>query len=604
MRRTIGLLLATVLAASLLLSLPSAATAQEYTPQTIQESVPTKHGLIYVEATYPTKNDKPVKGPAVLTYSPYSVLGRGNVASDWVEEGYVSVFADVVGTGNSGGCYDYGGKREKETGHAIVEWIAKQKWSNGKVGMIGGSYNGTTQWATAVTNPPHLTTIVPEAAIGRWYSYAFSGGMRYFLNNERPYDEGFDTPLAFDFGFAIPPPTDVQDPDWADKVASTITPCDEIQHTEKAYDDTPDYDKFWKERDYQRDAKKIDVPVLISHNWGDWNVKQENAWMMWKALRKSRSPKVSLYMGGRYDGHGTPGGDYDKVVRAWFDHYLMGKNNGIDRLPEYISQQSHFNGYKGWHKGRFPKTRNVKLYAQETFPETENDYTWKLLPTKWRPGFLPPAPAGFPMNAPNGESHANQHPRANHEWWYFASPPLKKDIRVAGEIKVKLYSKVYRKWVTLTPVILDVDHSCHEVLPSGLMYQTVECTTDTSAQPGRFLHSTTRGFLDSRYRNGLGKQVPVKPGKPFGATVPMKPIDYVFKKGHSIGLNVMTENIEWVVSKHADEPPQDCDVTDVQGTPCARFFIEWKTNRNQVILPVVNAPKDPATLFARGHMGH
>ena len=54
--------------------------------------------------------------------------------------------------------------------------------------------------------PPHLTTIIPEAAISRWYHYAYSGGIRYFLNNENPTDEGIDTPLGFDFGFAIRPP--------------------------------------------------------------------------------------------------------------------------------------------------------------------------------------------------------------------------------------------------------------------------------------------------------------------------------------------------------------------------------------------------------------
>ena len=244
--------------------------------------VPTRHGKLYLEVVHPTSSGEVVKSPVVLTLSPYSVLGRNGDSADWVPNGYARGHADVIGTGNSGGCYDYGGKREKETGYDLVEWIAKQKWSNGKIGMIGGSYDGTTANATAVMRPPHLTTIVPEAAINHWYGYAYSGGIRYSYQNgalghqgqTAADDQGFDTPLAFDFGLAIPPPLDPQNPDWAERVQENITPCDELTHTEHGYDDTPDYDKFWIERDYKRDAAKVTIPVLVASNWGDWNVKQ------------------------------------------------------------------------------------------------------------------------------------------------------------------------------------------------------------------------------------------------------------------------------------------------------------------------------------------
>jgi len=71
------------------------------------------------------QGERSVKGPAIFTYSPYSVLGSNGDQDRWVPRGYVRVWADVVGTGNSGGCYDYGGTREKRTGHALVEWIAR-----------------------------------------------------------------------------------------------------------------------------------------------------------------------------------------------------------------------------------------------------------------------------------------------------------------------------------------------------------------------------------------------------------------------------------------------------------------------------------------------
>ncbi|MDQ3953094.1 MAG: CocE/NonD family hydrolase, partial [Actinomycetota bacterium] len=152
--------------------------------------IKTRVGRLYAEVIHPTRDGKIVKAPTILTISPYSSLGRNGDAERWVPRGYARAYVDVVGTGNSGGCYDYGADRERKSGYDVVEWIAKQKWSNGKVGMIGGSYDGTTATATATMDPPHLTTIVPESAISRWYSYAYSGGMRYAFNNEKLGNQG------------------------------------------------------------------------------------------------------------------------------------------------------------------------------------------------------------------------------------------------------------------------------------------------------------------------------------------------------------------------------------------------------------------------------
>ena len=177
-----------VLAAAVVVALLVPGTAASGPPYGMTNEtyiVPTRHGEVYVEVVRPVDGaGNTVRAPAIFTLSPYSILGRNGDASRFVPRGYARVWADVVGTGNSGGCYDYGGKREKESGYDLVEWIARQPWSTGKVGMIGGSYNGTTANATAVMRPPHLTTIIPEAAISRWYHYAYSGGIRYFDNRE------------------------------------------------------------------------------------------------------------------------------------------------------------------------------------------------------------------------------------------------------------------------------------------------------------------------------------------------------------------------------------------------------------------------------------
>jgi X-Pro dipeptidyl-peptidase len=564
-----------ILAAFILaLFAPAPASAFEQTNESYV--VPTRHGQIYVEVVRPLENGATVKGPAIFTYSPYSVLGRNGDASRWVPRGYVRVWADVVGTGNSGGCYDYGGRGEKETGYDLVEWIAAQPWSTGKVAMIGGSYNGTTATATAVTDPPHLTTIVPEAGISRWYEYAYSGGIRYFANNENPTDEGFDTPLAFDFGFAIPPPLDASDPTWGERVESTVRPCDELLHTQRGYDnDTPDYDAFWLERDYVIDAWKVDVPVLIAHNWGDWNVKQEEAINLYRAL--TGSPNRKLFMGTRYSGHGRPGGSYQQTVDAWMDHYLLGVENGVESLPAVTSQTSDYDGPGAFIAGPWPATTNVTLFAQED--ATDPDYRWKLLPTKPKKRALKSS-ATFVTTGTNTEAGANSNPRANREWLWFETPPLARDTRIFGEVQVRLWSTVQRRWITYTPTILDVDPARRILGPGQLV-----------ATDDRGLISTTRGWLDSRYRDTLTSPSDVAPGVSFGMTVVEKPQDYTFRTGHLVGLVVQTEITEWNLPK----PYPEC--TNVI---CSTVRIDWWDGQTRVILPVVGAPTDPRDLFDLG----
>ena len=556
---------------------PSVVYAQAggYSIKNESHIVKTRFGRIYVEVARPMDGDRPVVGPAIFTYSPYSVLGRNGDQDRWVPKGYVRVWADVVGTGNSGGCYDYGGRAEKRTGHALVEWIARQPWSTGKVAMIGGSYNGTTAIATAVTAPPHLTTIVPEAAISRWYEYAYSGGIRYTWTNEgagnqgpgSAADEGLDTPLAFDFGLAIPPPLDATDPTWAERVESTVAPCEEIEHTEHGYDLTPDYDRFWLERDYIKDAEDIQIPVLVAHNWGDWNVKQEEAFNLYRALDNARSRK--LFIGTRWEGHGTPGGDYDRTVTRWFDHYLMGEANGITRSPRVHSEMSNYDGATSWYEGNIPSTERLVLHAQHRGTAAEDDYEWRLL-TRMPRGEGGPA-ARFVSTGTVTETAVNAAPRSNAGWMYFESPRLARDLRIFGSPRVKIWSRVERSWITYTPTLVDIDPAARV----GVAGQQV--TSD-----GKGVVSVTRGWLDSRYRNGLDRQQNVAPGKPFGMTVVQKPQDYTFKKGHSIGLSIQTEIAEWATPK----PYAGC-----ASVACNTVTLDWRSGRTKLVLPVVGGAR-------------
>ena len=547
-----------------LVAIPAAAAPAAGIDGTVTVSyvVPTRDAQIYLEVVEPTSHGKVVRAPVILTYSPYSVLGRNGDADHWVPKGYARAYADVIGTGDSGGCYDYGGNREKRTGHDVVEWISRQHWTTGKVGMLGGSYDGTTQYATAVTHPRGLATIVPEAAISRWYDYAYAGGMRYTdtdedLGNQGPGaagDEGVDTPLGFDFGFAIPPPADPQDPGWQDRVASTVRPCDELAHTGEGYNQTPDYDGFWMDRDYVHLLRTVHIPVLVASNWGDWNVKQKNGWDAYHALTHSACRK--LYMGTRWEGHGTPpGDDYGKTVDRWFARWLQGQHNGVERMPAVTSQTADDAGPIRYLRGPEPRPEHQRLYLGAA-----RDGSWALS----RVPLHGAAAATYVDTSTNTEAFAATHPFAGAGYLAFASAPLKHDIRLFGRPVLHLWSTSSGQWVTVTPSLLDLDPAKYAGSGAGTT------ATDSSAAV-----ALTRGWLDSRFRNGLDHEVPSVAGRSTQMDVALFPTDYTVRKGHRVVLLVQSEDVDWVFPK-----PLAAE-TD----PTVR--VDWSRGQSWLSLPVV-----------------
>ena len=83
---------------------------------------------------------------------------------------------DVQGRYRSGGEFD-AMRQEADDGYDAVEWAAAQAWSNGKVGMIGGSYVGLTQWQAAIKQPPHLVAIAPHYSSSDYHhGWTYQGG--------------------------------------------------------------------------------------------------------------------------------------------------------------------------------------------------------------------------------------------------------------------------------------------------------------------------------------------------------------------------------------------------------------------------------------------
>ncbi|MGO9036834.1 MAG: CocE/NonD family hydrolase [Steroidobacteraceae bacterium] len=129
--------------------------------------IPVRDGT-ELEAWITKPSNLAVRVPTILTLTQYDIDGgrHGDEAGYYARRGYAFVQAYVRGRGRSGGDKsDNLGTGVGRDGYDLVEWIAAQPWSDGRVVMFGGSYVGMTQWRTATQIPPHLAAIAPYVPI-------------------------------------------------------------------------------------------------------------------------------------------------------------------------------------------------------------------------------------------------------------------------------------------------------------------------------------------------------------------------------------------------------------------------------------------------------
>ena len=122
-------------------------------------AVPMRDGVrLYANLFLPGEH---VRVPALLERTPYGKSQTLNANYQaFVEHGYAVVLEDVRGRYESEGIFDPL-HQEVADGDDTLNWIARQPWSDGKIGMVGGSYRGIVQWKAALSGNPHLKAIFP-----------------------------------------------------------------------------------------------------------------------------------------------------------------------------------------------------------------------------------------------------------------------------------------------------------------------------------------------------------------------------------------------------------------------------------------------------------
>jgi len=115
--------------------------------------------------------EAPGRYPVILIRTPYlktmEFARFPDIGAYYAARGYVLVVQDVRGRGDSDGEFNFF-FQEGQDGYDSIEWLAKQPFSNGRVGMMGLSYLGTVQWLAAKEHPPSLVCMAPTAPAGRY----------------------------------------------------------------------------------------------------------------------------------------------------------------------------------------------------------------------------------------------------------------------------------------------------------------------------------------------------------------------------------------------------------------------------------------------------
>ncbi|MFM8579501.1 MAG: CocE/NonD family hydrolase, partial [Planctomycetaceae bacterium] len=135
--------------------------------------VPMRDGLNLVADVY--RDADVLRAPAVLMRTPYDRTKQSPLAERFARAGYVAVIQDSRGTHGSQGVFSpY--NNEGQDGYDTIEWLVRQPWCSGRVGMAGSSYVGAVQWQAAVEQPPGLVAIAPQATWSSFHRNLYLGG--------------------------------------------------------------------------------------------------------------------------------------------------------------------------------------------------------------------------------------------------------------------------------------------------------------------------------------------------------------------------------------------------------------------------------------------
>ena len=447
--------------------------------------------------------------PTILIRTPYikTAQFRRYSLARYVREGYAVVLQDTRGRGDSEGEFDFYFAEGKD-GFDTIEWIARQSWSNGRVGMDGGSYLGTVQWLAARERPPALKCIIPTAPSGRIF-------------DEIPYLGG-----AFRLEWAIP---------WLSGVAGKVDQNELSELVDgakisrqrplaamdaafgrpmKLYQDFLRHDTlddYWKRIQFtNRDFAKIDIPVLTVTGWFDGD--QLGALFYWDGIERRRQEigdRTNLIIGpwthpqtylggavkvGAYELGPSAIIDIQSIRVAFYDACLKQRTPKFDapRVRVFVT------GANRWVTGDrypLPETQTKELFLRGGGSANSSAGDGRLA---WeKPATEPSDTFSYDPRNPvpsKGITLDHRDLETRRDILVYSTEALTEPIEIVGRVFVKLFAATDATDTDFTAKILDVHPDGRAVI----------------------LGPSETGVRRARYRNGYERVELLTPNRPEG----------------------------------------------------------------------------------------
>jgi uncharacterized protein len=471
--------------------------------------------------------------PVVMTRTPYLKDGRIDPEKDpkglkmrealakqarhYTDAGYVYVLQDVRGKGRSQGFYA-AFENDVEDGYDSVEWAARRPWSNGRIGLSGGSAMGITSNEAAMAAPPHLKAAYVVVAPYDLLQNSYIGGVL----KEKDV-------LGWSKGQGV-----------SDEVLDT--------QRRRVTDDI-----FWNRSAMSTNRKYIQIPIYNVGGWYDifnhGNI--SNFEYLQNHGAKGARGNQKLMMGPF--GHGPlsggleyPGFDRlnlagDQEIR-WFDYWLKGLDNGIMDEPPV----SYFM-MAGAEKGAISPKNGMRTAAN--WPPAYREVRYYLTPDKTLSGKAPasdgaklsyrydpanpvPTVGGANLTFERGPMDQRAIP-ARQDYLRFQTPALAKDVTIAGPVKVELYGATDGPDTDFMAKLVDVYPDGYEALVLDAPIRT------------RFRHGRMPDDVKM-----------MTPGAPEELDIDLWSTAITFEKGHRIALHITSSNSpRFEVNTNTGEPP-------------------------------------------------
>lgn len=380
--------------------------------------------------------DGPGPWPVILSRTPYLKDGKptkqnpnpgdqlAQQAKRYTDAGYVFVLQDVRGKGRSEGFYS-AFINDFEDGYDSVEWAAKQPWSNGNIGITGGSALGITGNAAAMAAPPHLKAAYVVVAPADLLRNTYMGGV-------------------------------LKEKDTLDWLKWHGEPAEEVNQIHRRVVD----DVFWSRSAMSEHRRFIRIPIYNVGGWYDIFSDGSIANFEYLQNQGAKGARGNQKLLMEPIGHGDLSGDlaypgYEGRIpdRAqeirWFDYWLKGAANGImDEPPVGYFMMAGARKGAGSPKNRMLTSANWPPAHRERRYYLTAERTLALrLPVeqdakvsyRFDPARPVPTVGGANLTFQRGPMDQRAIP-AREDYLRFQTPILSEDVAIAGPVKVELYA--------------------------------------------------------------------------------------------------------------------------------------------------------------------